>query len=129
MKKEQKNILKKNESNLSKYCSNVSENIEQYFNQLIQGLEAISSQLEKTQESLKKKVDYLNSGYAKRIIDWSLERYQPLDHKTIKKTIVKVERDFGKRIEIKTKSKLETKKSLEEMKQVLQEDISIESIS
>ena len=129
LKKGQQNILKKNEINLSKYYSNVSKNIEQYFNQLIQGLEVISSQLEETQKSLKAKVDYLNSGYAKRIIDWSLERYQHLDDKTIKKTIVKVERDFGKRIEIKAKSKLEAKKSLEEMKQVLQEDISIESIS
>ncbi len=72
-------------------------------------------------------VNYLNCGYAKRIIDWSLEEYEPLSVENTKKVIAKVDRKFGQSITIQTKTEIETKKSLEEMKQVLQEDIVITS--
>ena len=129
LKKEKSTILKQTESNLSKYCSNVSENTNQYFNELIQGLEAISSQLEKAQKSLDATVNYLNYGYAKRIIDWATEKNDTLTIESAKRTVAKVQRDFAHSIDIKTKNNIELKKSLDEMKQVLQEDISIESIS
>lgn len=47
--------------------------------------------------------------------------------KNVAKTIAKVDREFAHSIDIKTKTAIELKKSLDEMKQVLQEDISIES--
>ena len=127
--KENKQItLEQTKNNFRKSCSDASDNINQYFNELIQGLEAISTQLKKAKKELDDTTNDLNRAYAKRIIDWSLERYNPLNNKTIEKTIAKVERNFReKKIEIITKSKLQPKKSLEEMKQVLQEDISITS--
>lgn len=127
MNKEKQSIIQQTESNLRKYCFNVSENINQYFDKLIQGLEAISSELEKTQRSLDETVSYLNYGYAKRIVDWSREGYETLTVESAKRIIAKVQRNFGHSIDIKTKSNIKLKKSLEEMKQVLQEDISITS--
>lgn len=129
LQKEKQTILNQTDSNFIKYCSDVSENIEQYFNELIQGLEAISSELEKVQRSFDAIVNYLNSGYAKRIIDWSMEQYETLTIETVKRTVVKVERNFGRSIDIKTKSNVEIKKSIEEMKQILQEDIVIKVIN
>ena len=127
MNKEKQSIIQQTESNLRKYCFNVSENINQYFDELIQGLEAISSELEKTQRSLDETVSYLNYGYAKRIVDWSREGYETLTVESAKRIIAKVQRNFGHSIDVTTKTNVEPKKSLEEMKQVLQEDISIAS--
>ena len=120
-------FLKEINQSFNQSCSSVSDNINQYFDELIQGLEAIATQLKKAKTELDDATNDLNCAYAKRIIDWSLERYNPLNNKKIEKTIAKVERNFGEKIEIIIKSKLQPKKSLEEMKQVLQEDISITS--
>ena len=109
-------FLKEINQSFDQSCSSVSDNINQYFDELIQGLEAIATQLKKAKTELDDTTNDLNCAYAKRIIDWSLERYNPLNNKTIEKTIAKVERNFGeKKIEIITKSKLQPKKSLEEL--------------
>lgn len=122
-------IIKQTESNFSKYCSDVSKNINQYFDELIQGLKAISSKLEQAERSFDATVNYLNCGYAKRIVDWVTEQNDTLTIESAKRTVAKVQRDFGHRIDIKTKTNVELKKSLEEMKQVLQEDIAIKGIN
>ena len=127
--KEKQAILKQAESNFSKYCSNVENNIKQYFDELIQGLEAISGELEKAQRSLNATINYLNYGYGKRIIDWATDRNDTLTVKSAKSNIAKIKRNFGNSIEIKTETNIELKKSLDEMKLVLQEDISIENIN
>lgn len=113
--------------NLEKYIKDVTISINSYFYKLTEGLDDIASRLEKTQKNLDSTVNYLNRGYAKRIIDWSAEQYEPLSTKNVAKTIAKVDREFAHSIDIKTKTAIELKKSLDEMKQVLQEDISIES--
>ncbi|MDJ0531573.1 MAG: 50S ribosome-binding GTPase [Xenococcaceae cyanobacterium MO_207.B15] len=127
MKEQKQSILKQTQSNLSKYCFNVFDNVNQYFDDLIQGLEAISSKLEQAQRSLDATVNYLNYGYAKRIVDWATEQNDTLTIKNAKTTIAKVKRNFGRSIDIKTQTNIELKKSCDEMKQILQEDISITS--
>ena len=113
--------------NLEKYIRDVFVSINSYFQELSEGLDDIANRLEKAQKSLDSTVNYLNRGYAKRIIDWSTEQYEPLTVENITKIIAKVNREFGTSITIKTKTEIELKKSLEEIKQVIQEDISIES--
>ncbi|HEY9771098.1 MAG TPA: GTPase [Coleofasciculaceae cyanobacterium] len=78
--KQRRAIIDKAVENLEKYCSDVSKNINSYFNELLGGLNNISNQLEKAQNSLDATVNYLNCGYAKRIIDWSKDEYEPLNH-------------------------------------------------
>ena len=124
--KQRRAILDKAIENFEKNCSDVSKNINSYFHELIEGLDDISNRLEKAQNSLDATVNYLNSGYAKRIIDWSTEKYETLTVESTKKVITKVNREFGQKITIQTKTEIELKKSLEEIKQVIQEDISIE---
>ena len=126
--KQKRSVIESAIKELEKYCSNVSKSINSYFDELTNGLDDVSNRLEKAQTSLDATVNYLNYGYAKRIIDWSLEQYEPLTVENTKKVIAKVDRKFGQSITIQTIKEIETKKSLEEMKQVLQEDISIDSI-
>lgn len=125
--KQRKAVTEKAIQNFEKYCSEVSKSIDSYFNELTEGLDDISNRLEKAQNSLDATVNYLNCGYAKRIIDWSLEQYEPLTVENTKKVITKVDRKFGQSITIQTKTEIELKISLEEIKQVLQEDIAITS--
>ena len=124
---QRRNIIETAIQNFENYCSNVSKSINSYFNELTDGLDDISNRLEKAQTSLDATVNYLNCGYAKRIIDWSTEQYDPLTIANVKKVVAKVKREFGQSITIQTKTEIELKKSLEEIKQVIQEDISIES--
>ena len=96
---------------------------------MIQGLEAISTHLESAKKRLDDTANYLNRAYAKRIVDWSTEQYEQLNDEGINKTIAKVQREFGSAITIQTKAEVQLKKSQEEMKQILQEDISIKNVS
>lgn len=114
--------------NFGKYCDSVAMNINTYFEELIAGLEAIAVQFEAAQTKLSGTANYLNRAYAKRIIDWCLEQYEPLTDEEINRTIAKVKREFGRSMSIQTKSSLQLRKSQEEIKRVLQEDVSIQSI-
>ena len=125
--KQKRSVIESAIKELEKYCSNVSKSINSYFDELTNGLDDVSNCLENAQRSLDATVNYLNCGYAKRIIDWSTEQYEPLTVANVKKVVAKVDRKFGQSITIQSKTEIETKKSLEEMKQVLQEDIVITS--
>lgn len=123
------NTLQQAKDDFTKSCDSVTKKIDAYFKDLIQGLEEISTHLESAQKGLDNTANYLNSAYAKRIIDWSTEQYEPLNDEGINKTIAEVKREFGNAITIQTKTEVQLRKSQEEMKQILQEDISIKTIS
>ena len=127
VKKQQYSISETAIQNLEKHSKDVTININSYFHELIEGLDNIANTLEGSQKSLDSIINYLNRGYAKRILDWSIEQYEPLSVKNVAETIAKVDRQFGQSITIKTKTTIALKKSLSEIKQVIQEDISIES--
>ena len=123
---EQKTLTKATED-FSKYCDTVTVKINNYFDELIQGIETISEQLKTAKNKLDSSANYLNRAYAKRIVDWCIEQYEPLTDKGISKTISKVQRDFGRSITIQTKFEIQLIKSQERIKQVLQEDVHLTS--
>ncbi len=120
--------LQQAEQEFNQYCNGVANSVSNYFEELITGLEGIAEELNTAKIKLDNNANYLNRAYAKRIIDWSLGKYEPLNHNTILKAIAKVKRDFGKTMTIQTKSEINLSKSPEEIKLVLQEDISINPI-
>ena len=109
-----------------KQCELVRTNVDTYFKDLIEGLDAIAQQLQLAQSKLEDKVNELNCAYAKRIIDWCLKRYELLTHEGIDSAIAEVSRDFGHSMTIKTKSFLQLQRPQNEINNVLQEDISIQ---
>ena len=123
------NTLQQAKDNFTENCDSVATTIDTYFDDLIQGLEAISTHLESAKKRLDDTANYLNRAYAKRIVDWSTEQYEQLNDEGINKTIAKVQREFGSATTIQTKAEVQLKKSQEEMKQILQEDISIKNVS
>lgn len=123
------NTLRQAKDHSTKSYDSVVATIDAHFKNLIQGLEQISIHLESAQKDLDNTANYLNRAYAKRIIDWSTEQYEPLNDEGINKTIAKVKREFGNAITIQTRTETQLKKSQEEIKQILQEDIFIETIS
>lgn len=123
------NTLTQAKDDFTNSCDSVAIAIDTYFQELIQGLEAISIHLESAQKGLDSTTNYLNRAYAKRIVDWSTEKYEPLNDEGINQIIAKVQREFGSNITIQTKAEVKLKKSQEEMSQILQEKISINTIS
>jgi small GTP-binding protein len=123
------NTLQQAKVDFTKSCDSVVTTIDKYFKDLIQGLEEIYTHLELAQKGLDSTANYLNRAYAKRVVDWSTEQYEPLNDEGINKTIAKVKREFGNAITIQTRTQTQLKKSQEEMKQILQEDIFIETIN
>jgi hypothetical protein len=92
------------------YSNSIDVNINTYFEELIQGLEVIAEQLAIAKRRLSDKANYLNRAYAKRIIDWCSEQYEPLTVESINKVIAKVKRDFGTQHEYSNKIRGETAK-------------------
>ena len=118
-------VLKQFENDFNNYSNSANNKIDSYFNQLISGLEYLSQELEETEQNLQIQADTLNQAYAKRIIDWSQDKYEPLTEAKIKQTVAKVNREFGKYIHINAHSEFKIKKSLDELKRVLQENVYI----
>ena len=124
----QQETLQQAEKEFNKYCNSVANSVNNYFEELIAGLEGIAEELNTAKAKLDNNANDLNRAYAKRIIDWCIDKYEPLDDSSIIKTIAKVKRDFGKNMTIQTKSEIKINKSQEEINLVLQEDISINPI-
>jgi hypothetical protein len=124
----QQTTLQQAQGDFSKYCNSVALNINTYFDELIAGLEAIATQLESAKTKLSGTANYLNRAYAKRIIDWCTEQHEPLTDEGINRSIAKVQRDFGCNMSIQTKSEFQLRKSQDDIKQVLQEDVLIQTI-
>ncbi|QHG18958.1 GTPase [Nostoc sp. ATCC 53789] len=121
----QQKTLEKAKEEFSGYCDTIAANINNYFDELIQSIEKLSKQLAKAKSQLDSSANYLNRAYAKRIIDWCIDKYEVLTDENIIKNIGKVERDFGRSIKIRTKFELKFKKNQETINRVLQEDVYI----
>ena len=124
LKTQKQNTVQQAQREFGKYSDSGTTNINIYFKELIAGLEAISTQLEEAKKKLSGTENYLNRAYAMRIIDWCTEENETLTDERIAETIAKVQRDFGRNMKIVTKSKIQPRKSLEDIKHILQEDIS-----
>jgi tRNA U34 5-carboxymethylaminomethyl modifying GTPase MnmE/TrmE/uncharacterized tellurite resistance protein B-like protein len=126
--KQKESTLQQAESSFKKSGAEVAMNINIYFEELIAGLESISKHLQEAKSKLSDKANYLNRAYAKRILDWCMEQYEPLTDERINRNIAKVKRNFGRGMTIQTKSNFKLGKSQEDIKRVLQEDVWIETI-
>ena len=124
LKTQKQNTLQQAQREFGKYSDSVTTNINIYFKELIAGIEAIATHLERAKKKLSGTENYLNRAYAKRIIDWCTEENETLTDERINETIAKVQRDFGCNMNIATKSQVQPRKSLEDIKHILQEDIS-----
>lgn len=125
---QRQNTLQQAERDFGKYSDFVTKNINIYFEELIAGLDAIATHLERAKKKLSGTENYLNRAYAKRIIDWCAEKYETMTDECINQIIATVERDLGRNMKIVTKSKVQQLKSLEDIKHILQEDISFSDL-
>jgi uncharacterized tellurite resistance protein B-like protein/GTP-binding protein EngB required for normal cell division len=123
------NTLEQAQGYFGKYADSATTNINIYFEELIAGLDALATHLEGAKNKLSGTENYLNRAYAKRIIDWCTEENETLTDERINETIAKVQRDFGCNIKIVTKSQVQPRKSLEDIKHILQEDISFSELN
>jgi uncharacterized tellurite resistance protein B-like protein/GTP-binding protein EngB required for normal cell division/predicted Zn-dependent protease with MMP-like domain len=122
----QKEILQRSKENFEDYCQSIASAVDDYFEGLIQGTEAIANQLKLHKGKLANAANYLNRAYAKRIVDWATEQPEPLTDITISKKIHKVNRDFGLTFQIETTTALPLTKSQDEICTILQENILIQ---
>jgi parvulin-like peptidyl-prolyl isomerase len=88
------NTLQQAKGDFGKYSDSVTTNINIYFEELIAGLEAIATELEKAKNNLSGTANYLNRAYAKRIIDWCVEENETLTYERINETIAEVRARF-----------------------------------
>lgn len=109
-----------------KYCKNNASSVDEYLKELINGIEAISDRLKVCQEELASEIDILNRAYAKRIVDWAAGQIEPMTSLAIDSSIHRVNRSFGKFIEIQTKKPVTTLLSQDEMNTILQERVTIQ---
>ncbi|GAB4385148.1 MAG: hypothetical protein Kow00121_49730 [Elainellaceae cyanobacterium] len=123
--KHQQTTLQNAEATLNQHCRDVAALVDQYFEKLTQGLNGIITHLEESEKQLHQSSAYLNRAYAKRILDWCLEQMEPLTETAIDKAIVQVDREFGRSMVIHAKTNLPLKKSEDQIRFTLQEDISI----
>lgn len=112
-------------NSFTKYCDSATANITEYFDELIGGLEAINQNLKTANNHINIANNYLNQAYAKRILDWSVDKYEQLTEEGIKNTISQVDRQFGHKLTINTKLELDIRKSQADIQAILQEDIVI----
>lgn len=128
LEEQQEKVLQQAKENFAQYCQFVATAVDDYFEELIQGIEAIATQLKSAQGKLSNAANYLNRAYAKRIVDWAIGQYEPLTDVAISKRIRRVDRVFGHRFQIQTTTALPFTKSPTEICKVLQEQVSIQSI-
>jgi len=124
---QQQIALQQAENGFGQYSKSVASSVDQYFDQLTQGLGAIAQQLQQANRKLDDAANYLNCAYAKRILDWSLDQTEPLTAAAIHKSIARVERTVGQSMTIHTKCAVQPRRSRNELREVLQEDIAIKS--
>jgi len=125
---QRQSTLQQAKGDFGKYSDSVTTNINIYFEELIAGLDAIATHLEEAKKKLSNSENYLNRAYAKRILDWCAGKHETLTDECINQTIATVERDFGRNMKIVTKSQVQQLKSLEDIKHILQEDISFSDL-
>jgi len=90
--------------------------IDSYFARLSEGLKRISGCLEVTESDLQKSIDTLNKAYGERILEWATGQ---------RCKVRRVERDFGKQMQIWPSHPVSLLRPLEEISRILQEEIVI----
>ena len=126
LEEQQEKVLHQAKENFGQYCQSVAAAVDDYLEELLQGIGAIAAQLKSAQGKLSNAANYLNRAYAKRIVDWATDQYEPLTDVAISKKIRRVDRVFGHSLQIQTTTALPLTKSQDEICNVLQERVSIQ---
>lgn len=126
LEEQQEKVLQQTKKNFEAYGQSVATAVDHYFEALIQGIEAIATQLKLAQGKLANAANYLNRAYAKRIVDWATDQYEPLTDIAISKKVRRVNRVFGRSLQIQTTTALPLTKAQDEICNVLQERVSIQ---
>ena len=124
---QQHTVLHQAPEALASYCQSMGDAVDEYFTGLVQGIEAIAAELDGAQARLADAADTLNQAYAKRIVDWAADTYEPLTDAAIARDIHQVARSFGRHLQIHTTTALPLKKTPEQICQILQEQVTIRS--
>ena len=121
------NTLSKAVEQLKKTCNEVKVDIDNYFKELLQGLDAIAQNLNSAKSELfDKSVDFLNRAYAKRLVDWCCNKYEPLTQDCIDAVVAKVTRDSKEGINIDTTTNIELKRDIDEILRIIQQPVIFE---
>jgi len=126
LEKYEQQVLGSFEKDFDKHCKAVEAEITQYFNILIENLKKIQSSLLSGEKSLNSLTIRLNKAYAKRVLDWCLDRYELLEDATVDREVISVKRDFGQQMTIHTRSEVSLQKSQVDIESVLQEKFTLE---
>ncbi len=119
-----KNTVSEALEQLDKTCNEVQVNVDKYFKELIDGLDAIARNLNLAEsELLEKSVDILNRAYAKRLMDWCCKKYEPLTQDSIDAAIAQVTRNSTDGINIATKTTIDLKIHRDEIQRIIQESV------
>jgi len=126
LEEQQEKVLQQANKNFEESCQSVAAAVDNYFEELVQGIEAIATQLKSAQGKLSNAANYLNRAYAKRIVDWATDQYEPLTDTAISRKIRKVSRVFGHSLQIQTTTALPLTRTQDEICKVIQERVSIQ---
>lgn len=123
--KSKKDTLNKSLNQFDETCTEIKVNVDNYFQELIEGLEKISKNLSLVaRELLDKSVNPLNQAYGKRLIDWCCDQYEPLTQSSMNSVISQVNRNSTEGINIVTKTYCELQRDIVEIQRVVQESVS-----
>jgi GTP-binding protein EngB required for normal cell division/uncharacterized alkaline shock family protein YloU len=118
------NTLSKAVEQLNETCGEIKVYIDDYFKELIGGLDGIAQNLNSAQSELfDQSVDSLNRAYAKRLVDWCCNKYEALTQDCIDAVIAQVTRDSQKTIHIDIKTNIELKRDIGEIQKIIQQNI------
>lgn len=120
LKANEEKVLEQTRQQIEKCSEAMASAVDNYFEQLSDGLENISNHLRQAETGLSKAVRTINSAYAERIMEYAGGKTQ---------RVSRVQRDFGKQIEIwPIKSRSRTAplaRDVDELSRILQEKIII----
>jgi biopolymer transport protein ExbB/TolQ len=113
-------VLEQTQQQIEKCSGAMAIAVDNYFQQLSDGLKQLSDCLQNTEASLRNTADKLNQAYAQRIMEYATGQTQ---------TVRRVRRDFGKQIEIwpakSGAAVVPLTRSVDELNRILQEKVVI----
>ncbi len=108
-------------------CEDVTKNVDIYFKDLIESLDAIAQQLNSAESQLDKILNNLNRAYAKRLVDLCCNKYEKLTQNCIDAVIANVTIDSKGSINIATKTMLDLKINNDEIQRIIQQVVTFEA--
>lgn len=123
IRKQKKDIVAKAEKDFQEQTQAVSSHVAEYFDILVNGLQAIGKTLVNTHVELQQQALEINHAYAARVLEWVESNDDGVVPHGERPDILAVERDLGKYMTIRTRKTVSLRKDAETIRRVLQEDV------